>query len=222
VNQYSVYVTPAALCEVKDLPGHIRQRVKRAIDDLTADPHPPGSKTLDLSSFEVDPVIECEVCRLRIEKWRVLYTPFIRGWLHRCAAPSQDADDLVQEVLVVLTRKLPEFRHAQRPGSFRRWLLGITVNCLRKHRRAEGSRPKAVGNSAFREALERTFRESAGHFPRIAYPASSRGLVSGRGQPWSASSPVAWRADSAELMVSSNSSSGADSRWTTPWLQFTV
>jgi mRNA interferase RelE/StbE len=74
VSQYSVYVTPSALSEVKDLPGHVRQRVKRAIDDLAANPHPPGSKTLDLSDSEILPITDREVCRLRIEKWRVLYT----------------------------------------------------------------------------------------------------------------------------------------------------
>jgi mRNA interferase RelE/StbE len=60
VSQYSVYVTPSALSEVKDLPGHVRQRVKRAIDDLAANPHPPGSKTLDLSDSEILPITEAE------------------------------------------------------------------------------------------------------------------------------------------------------------------
>lgn len=74
MSPYAVYVTPSALREVKDLPGHVRQRVKRAIDDLATNPHPPGSKTLDLSGTEVRAVAECEVCRLRIENWRLVYT----------------------------------------------------------------------------------------------------------------------------------------------------
>jgi len=74
VNEYSVYVTPSALREVKDLPGHVRQRIKRAVDDLAVDPHPPGSKTLELSEEETHAGGGCEICRLRIEKWRVLYT----------------------------------------------------------------------------------------------------------------------------------------------------
>jgi mRNA interferase RelE/StbE len=72
VSQYTVYVTPSALREVKDLPGHVRQRVKLAIEDLANNPHPPGSKLLDLSDMEVHTEVEREVCRLRIEKWRVL------------------------------------------------------------------------------------------------------------------------------------------------------
>jgi mRNA interferase RelE/StbE len=61
------------LREVKDLPGHIRQRLKHAIGELAANPHPPGSKSLDLSGVEIQAGIDCDICRLRIEKWRVLY-----------------------------------------------------------------------------------------------------------------------------------------------------
>jgi len=74
VNQYSVYITPSALREVKALPGNVRQRVKRAIDDLATNPHPSGSKILDLSDPQIRPAVDCDICRLRIEKWRVLYT----------------------------------------------------------------------------------------------------------------------------------------------------
>ena len=74
MNAHSVYVTPSALREIKDLPGNVRQRVKRAMDELAADPRPPGSKTLDLSDLEVAAAAAFEVCRLRIEKWRILYT----------------------------------------------------------------------------------------------------------------------------------------------------
>ncbi len=73
MSLYTVYVTPTALGQVKDLPGHVRQRVKLAIDDLGNNPHPPGSKPLDLSDMEAHTEVEREVCRLRIEKWRVLY-----------------------------------------------------------------------------------------------------------------------------------------------------
>ena len=39
-----------------------------------------------------------------------LYTPLIRGWLRRHTLLPQDADDVVQEVLTVVVRKLPQFR----------------------------------------------------------------------------------------------------------------
>jgi RNA polymerase sigma factor (sigma-70 family) len=76
--------------------------------------------------------------RLRVrpdaEGWRrlvELYEPLLNSWLRRYAVPPADAADLVQEVLTVLVRELPEFRHDLRPGAFRRWLRNILLNRLR-------------------------------------------------------------------------------------------
>ncbi|MFM7071625.1 MAG: RNA polymerase subunit sigma-24, partial [Planctomycetota bacterium] len=48
------------------------------------------------------------------EAWRrlvELYGPLIRYWLRQNAALAPDADDLVQEVLTVLVRRIGEFQH---------------------------------------------------------------------------------------------------------------
>jgi RNA polymerase sigma-70 factor (ECF subfamily) len=82
-----------------------------------------------------------------------LYTPLIRGWLRQHARLDQDADDLVQDILAVVVRKLPDFRREPRTGAFRRWLKNITVNCLRNSWRARRTQPVAPGNSAFAEML---------------------------------------------------------------------
>ncbi len=68
--KYEVYVLPQAWEEIKRLPGNIRQRVKRAIDDLRNDPRPPRSVALDTSGL---PEVEVELRRLRIERWRIVY-----------------------------------------------------------------------------------------------------------------------------------------------------
>src|SRR5262249_39371961 len=83
-----------------------------------------------------------------------LYTPLIRGWLLRQGLPRQDADDVSQEVLTVLVRRLPGFERQPRPGAFRRWLRAITVNCLRDPWRASKARPRPAGNSDAQEAIE--------------------------------------------------------------------
>jgi RNA polymerase sigma-70 factor (ECF subfamily) len=83
-----------------------------------------------------------------------LYTPLIHGWLRRQSALQADADDLCQEVLTVVVRRLPDFHHNQRRGAFRHWLRSITVNCLRDFWRARRSRPLATGNSDFAELLD--------------------------------------------------------------------
>jgi RNA polymerase sigma-70 factor (ECF subfamily) len=82
-----------------------------------------------------------------------LYSPLIQGWLRRQGLQASDADDLAQEVLAVTVRELPRFQH-QRPGGFRAWLRGITVNRLREFWRARRYRPEATGDSDFLAQLE--------------------------------------------------------------------
>lgn len=68
MSLYRVYITPRVYHEIRRLPGHIRHRIKRAIDDLEADPYPPGSREL-----EVPPDLGVPVFRLRLDNWRVVY-----------------------------------------------------------------------------------------------------------------------------------------------------
>ena len=74
-----------------------------------------------------------------------LYTPLIREWLSRHALTNDDVEDVVQEVMAVLVRKLPDFQREPRTGSFRRWLRTITVHRVLAHHRARQHRPKAIG-----------------------------------------------------------------------------
>jgi mRNA interferase RelE/StbE len=67
VGTYTVYVIPPAWTEIKALPGNLRQRVKRAIDALADNPHPADSLVLDV------PESERELCRLRLDRWRIVY-----------------------------------------------------------------------------------------------------------------------------------------------------
>lgn len=83
----------------------------------------------------------------------LVYTPLIRNWLKRYSVPQQDCHDLVQEVLAVVVRRIPEFEHNQRTGAFRNWLRTITVNCLRDFWRSNRFRPVAGGGSDFQEVL---------------------------------------------------------------------
>ena len=99
--------------------------------------------------------------RLRLrpdaESWRQLvdlYTPLIHRWLRRHAAPAADADDLTQEVMIVVVRELPQFHHNQQRGAFRNWLRTITVNRLRVLWRSRQSRPLATGDSDFLKMLD--------------------------------------------------------------------
>src|SRR5262245_464070 len=75
------------------------------------------------------------------------YTPLIQKWLRLQAVQANDSDDLVQEILAVVVRKLPDFEHNRRTGAFRCWLRRITVNCLRDFWRGQRLRPLATGKS---------------------------------------------------------------------------
>ena len=72
-----------------------------------------------------------------------LYTPLLHGWLRRYGARPQDADDLVQEVLAVVVRELPQFRHGGRRGAFRSWLRTILVHRVRAFWRSDRAHPVA-------------------------------------------------------------------------------
>lgn len=64
-----------------------------------------------------------------------LYTPLLFEWSRRWGLQEADAADLVQETLLLLYRRLPEFRY-QPGGSFRGWLRTVLLNKWReKHRR---------------------------------------------------------------------------------------
>ncbi len=83
-----------------------------------------------------------------------MYAPLIRSWLKRHALMASDSEDLVQDVLTVVVRRLPEFQHNQRVGAFRTWLRTITVNCLRDFWRSKKYRPSATGDSDFNAFLQ--------------------------------------------------------------------
>ena len=67
MSRYTVYITPSAIREIKELPGYMRQRVKRAVDDLANNPRPSDSQALNLLGLSYD------VWRYRLEKWRIVY-----------------------------------------------------------------------------------------------------------------------------------------------------
>ena len=63
-----------------------------------------------------------------------LYTPLLFHWARKLGLSADDAADLVQEVLVLLVQKLPEFNY-DRERSFRGWLRTVTLNKWRDSRR---------------------------------------------------------------------------------------
>ncbi len=74
-----------------------------------------------------------------------LYRPLIRRWLLRDPSLGEEAEDVIQEVMGVLIRELPDFQR-RRNGSFRRWLRTITAHRLGAFYRSRKNRPVALGS----------------------------------------------------------------------------
>jgi RNA polymerase sigma-70 factor (ECF subfamily) len=85
------------------------------------------------------------------DDWRRLldlYQPLLRGWVARAGVAAADADDLIQEVLLVVFREVGGFER-RGPGAFRSWLRTILAHRVRDYFRAADYRPTATGDSDF-------------------------------------------------------------------------
>ena len=72
-----------------------------------------------------------------------LYSPLILHWMRRYEVQMSDAEDLLQDVLLAVSKDISKFDHNGHPGAFRGWLKTILVNRLRKFWRNRDRRPRA-------------------------------------------------------------------------------
>lgn len=68
---YDLFLEPEVHTTRDDLPGNIRQRVRRAIDALSSTPRPPESAAMDTTDLELRAGVELR--RIRMERWRIVY-----------------------------------------------------------------------------------------------------------------------------------------------------
>jgi RNA polymerase sigma-70 factor (ECF subfamily) len=90
------------------------------------------------------------------DDWRrldELYRPLLRAWMARAGVVASDVDDLVQEVLLVVFRKVAGFERRGQ-GAFRAWLRTILVHELRDYVCGQKNRPIATGGSDFLRRLD--------------------------------------------------------------------
>ena len=91
------------------------------------------------------------------------YGPFVRNILTRKGLQEASADDIVQNVMTIVAKKMPEFER-QRPGSFRTWLRAITVNCLRDYLKSREHKDRGLGGNNNLSDLVEAMRDSRSAF----------------------------------------------------------
>ena len=130
--------------------------------------------------------------------WKQLldvYGPLLRTWLARAGVPPADRDDLTQEVLVVVVRRVGEFDR-RGSGAFRAWLRAILANHLKKYFRerrpgapvldldAVAAEDSALGRAWDREHDEhlaaRALRLVEGDFAPATWAAFRRQVIDAR------------------------------------------
>jgi RNA polymerase sigma-70 factor (ECF subfamily) len=100
-------------------------------------------------------LLERIASRNQEEDWNRLlsiYRPFIDQQVRRYPQLLDQADDIAQEIAMLLLRELPNFQR-QRTGSFRAWLRQVAVNQLRNASRKRKSQPIAIGDSPNIDAM---------------------------------------------------------------------
>jgi RNA polymerase sigma-70 factor, ECF subfamily len=86
--------------------------------------------------------------------WRrlhALYEPLLRTWVLRAGVPRPDADDLIQETMLVVIQEVANFEH-RKPGAFRSWLRQIVANRL--HQFYRDQKRIGTGGSTFHEQIQ--------------------------------------------------------------------
>jgi len=85
-----------------------------------------------------------------------VYGPSMLNWLLHYGIPHNEAEDLIQEVFILVSNKISDFEHNGRLGAFRAWLKAITINAARNHFRksAASKKPHTNGFEEMLDALE--------------------------------------------------------------------
>jgi RNA polymerase sigma-70 factor (ECF subfamily) len=88
------------------------------------------------------------------ERMVAIYEPLLRQWLYGQCLPTGDVDDLVQDVLVTVCQRMPEFEHNGRVGAFRNWLKTIVLHTTQEYWRQGRLRKADVEGSSLLADLE--------------------------------------------------------------------
>lgn len=97
-----------------------------------------------------------------------IYTPLLKHWARLTHLHPDDANDLVQEVLVIALTRLQSFEY-DKNGSFKAWLRKIAENKAREFYRRQAKQERFV--IAAQETIETEVPSAAQVFWAKEYPA---------------------------------------------------
>lgn len=93
------------------------------------------------------------------EKFVQLYTPLMFHWARKVGLQQSDSADLVQDVLSIVFRRLPDFQY-DASGSFRGWLRTVTLNKFREKKRKKVTDVSIASNSMLEQIASLSRAES--------------------------------------------------------------
>ncbi len=76
-----------------------------------------------------------------------IYAPMVYRWVSRYSLQSTDTTDILQNIFQTVYRKLDDFQHDQRCGSFRSWLKTITHSRVMDFFRTRQKQGQAAGGT---------------------------------------------------------------------------
>lgn len=82
-----------------------------------------------------------------------LYSGYVRGMLIRYNIRADDLDDLSQEVLVTVARRIGQFQPRHHRGALRGWLKSIVHSKATDHYRRTQRQPQAGGGTDFLKSM---------------------------------------------------------------------
>ena len=68
---YHLWIEPEVQAGRDQLPGNVRQRIKKLIDNFVYHPRPSISQPLDIEGLRIP--AQVEIRRVRLENWRIIY-----------------------------------------------------------------------------------------------------------------------------------------------------
>lgn len=97
--------------------------------------------------------------------WKLIYSAALKAGLS-----DADAQDVVQETVLTVTKRIGEFRYDPKRGSFRGWLLRVTSSRISDHLRRRKPHEKRIGQTgppSRTEALEQLPDPSAARIEQV-------------------------------------------------------